>query len=108
MKASIDEADIKRMNAFPALGKSRVMEKIMSLTPLKTAVRSDSNSYEKCLIRLRDDGFMLLNVEALETAFTTVWYRKTGVAGFSHVDVTMMLWESQGSGDTTTIITWRL
>ena len=44
------------MNTFPAEKKVWVLAHIMSLTPLKTEVRSDNNNYEKSLIQLRKDS----------------------------------------------------
>ena len=107
--SNISDADIAHMNAFPARDKHRLMDKIMSQTPFSTEVRSDSNHYEKSLIRLRKDGYALIDIQPLETALTTVWYHKGVMRGrFTLEDVTMMLWETQPSGDTTTIMVWRV
>ncbi len=110
MRAGISESDIRQMNLFPQTEKSRVMEAIMSLTPLKTEMRSDANYYEKSLISLRKEGFGLIDLQPLETALTTVWYRRAGrlPARFAREDVTMLLWESQDDGEATTVIHWRI
>lgn len=108
-KSNIGDADIMHMNAFPVKDKHRLLDKIMSQTPVSTEVRSDSNHYEKSLIRLRKDGFVLIDMQPLETALTTVWYHKGPMPGrFAREDVTMMLWETRPAGDTTTIMAWRI
>ena len=108
-KSNISDADILHMNAFPARDKSRLLDKIMSQTPFSTEVRSDSNHYENSLLRLRKDGFALIDMQPLETALTTVWYHNGPMPKcFKREDVTMMLWETQPAGDTTTIMVWRV
>jgi hypothetical protein len=107
--ANIGESDILHMNGFPARDKGRVMDRIMSLTPLSTEVRSKRNDYEKLLLLLRKDGFALIDMQPLETALTTVWYHKSVMpARFAREEVTMLLWETQAAGEATTLIRWRI
>jgi hypothetical protein len=110
MTTRINESDTQHMDRFPAAKKARVMEKIMSLAPLTNAQCTESHHFEKTMMRLRKDGFELIDIQPLETALTTVWYRRKGrfPLGRAPADVTMVLWEAQDEGDTTTVMTWRV
>ena len=110
IKTRINEADTQHMDRFPPAKKARVMEMIMSMAPHTNEQCTESHHYEKTMIRLRKDGFELIDIQPLETALTTVWYRRKGrfPLGRSPADVTMVLWEAQDAGDTTTVMTWRI
>ncbi len=107
IKTRINDSDIERMNAFPANEKTRIMETINSLTPLSNQANSEPNYYGKTMMRLRDEGYSLIDMQSYETALTMVWYHKSRMP-YSRVDVTMILWELQEDGETTTVITWRV
>jgi hypothetical protein len=109
MKTRINEYDTQHMKRFPAAKKMRVMSQIQSLTPLSSEQRTETHHYEKAMMRLREDGFDLIDMQSLETALTTVWYReRRSLPWHKHVDVKMVLWEFQPTGDTTTVMTWRI
>ena len=95
---------------FPPTKKARVMTKIMALVPLNSDQRTESHHYEKVMLRLRSEGFELIDMQPLETALTAVWYRRKGrfAFGFSAEEVKMVVWESQNARDTTTVMTWRI
>lgn len=109
MKTRINESDMLHMDRFPAAKKKQMMERIMSLTPATNQQLTESHHYEKTMMRLSSGNFQLIDMQALDTAVTTVWYRKARLPlGLSLTDVTMVLWESQVNEDTTTVITWRI
>ena len=109
MTIRITDSDIRHMNRFSPAKRALMMSTIMSLEPLSQEQRSESNYYEKTMIRLRKDGFSLIDLQPLETAMTMVWYRASGLRfGRARTDVKMVLWESQEAGDTTTVMTWKI
>ena len=55
------------------------------------------------------DGFALIDMQPMETALTTVWYHRSVMpARFAREEVTMLLWETQAAGESTTLIRWRI
>jgi hypothetical protein len=109
MKTRIDGEDIKHLQTFPAAQKAVVMDKIMSHRHTKSVVLEGNNDFEKTLLRLRRDGFALIDLQPQETACTSVWYRRRpGLLKRPSTDVAMLLWETQERGEATTLITWRV
>jgi len=104
----ISEADMTHMSAFPADDKAHLMYQVMSHTPLTNEPCTESHHYEKTMMRLHSEGYQLIDMQSLETALTTVWYRKSRAPWSTRADVKMVLWESQPSGETTTVMTWRI
>lgn len=105
--SQITGLDHKHMQAFPAHRKARVMEKIMSLTPIRNEAHQGNNKFEKAVMSLHRDRYGLIDVQPQETVFTTVWYRKNRAFG-SSADVTMLLWEKDGNGASITMLSWRI
>jgi hypothetical protein len=109
LKTQINERDREHLQEFPAHRKAMVMEKIMSLTPARHMVFHGKNHFEKAVLKIRRDGFRLIDLQPQETAFTTVWYRKGRSFLGKGADVTMLLWEhSDEHGDSTTMMSWRI
>ena len=106
-KTRINESDMTHMNAFPADRKTWVLAQIMSLNPLQKNVHADNHHYEKALLKLRDDGYALVDLQPQETAFTSVWYRN-GRTHAARENVAMLLWETLAVGDSTTVLRWRI
>ena len=79
----------------------------MSLDPLQKSMHADNHHYEKLLLKLRDDGFALVDLQPHETAFTSVWYRN-GRTNTARENVAMLLWETLDVGNSTTVMMWRI
>ncbi len=61
------------------------------------------------MLKLRRDGFRLIDLQRHDTAFSTLWYRKgKSLLGLAAEDVAMLLWELEESGASTTVMTWRV
>jgi hypothetical protein len=109
MRARINNDDLKHLRGFSDTKKNAVIQKIMSHPPARTVVLDGNNDFEKTLLRLRRDGFSLIDLQPQESACTSVWYRrKPALLRTPCEDVAMLLWETQERGDATTLITWRV
>ena len=109
MKARIDKRDLAHLASFPASEKARIFEHITSIQPVERVVLDGSNDFEKALLRLRKEGYALIDIQRQETAFTCTWYRKAKSLFIgAGADVTMLLWEMQERGSETTVLTWRI
>ncbi|MBI2752549.1 MAG: hypothetical protein HYX46_03400 [Betaproteobacteria bacterium] len=107
MKSRIEQADLEHLEAFPGEQKALVMRKIMSLLPAERVVLDGDNDFEKTVLKLRREGYGLIDLQPLEQAFSCVWYRRSK-ALFRRADVAMLLWEMQNPGALTTVLTWRI
>ncbi|MBI2752547.1 MAG: hypothetical protein HYX46_03390 [Betaproteobacteria bacterium] len=59
-------------------------------------VSNGDHDFERILLKLRRDGFRLIDLQREDTAFTTVWYRRgKSFLGLAAEDVPMLLWEMQ-------------
>jgi len=109
MKSRIDRKDLEHLEAFPGDQKAQVMQKIMSLQPTERVVLDEDNSFERAVLKLRREGYGLIDVQRQEIAFTCIWYRKTkSLFNGAGADVAMLLWEMQEPGAETTVLTWRI
>lgn len=109
MRVRINNDDLKHLQAFSDARKSAVLQKIMSNPPAKTVVLDGNNDFEKTLLRLRRDGFGLIDLQPQETACTSVWYRRRpSLLKRPGEDVAMLLWETRERGEATTLITWKV
>lgn len=105
----INDADLAHLAAFPACDRSHVMEKIMSRMPLANQVHTENHHFEKTMLLLHDEGYGLIDMQPLETALTTVWYRQgRSLPWHKRAEVTMVLWETTCAGDSTSVMTWRI
>ena len=109
MATRISDEDLEHLRAFPESRKAAVMKRIMGQAPAQNVVLEGDDSFESAIFRLRRDGYGLIDLQRQETAFSTVWYRKSVMpARFAREDVTMLLWETQAAGESTTLIRWRI
>jgi hypothetical protein len=109
MRTRINNDDMKHLESFSESQKNVVLRKIMSHPPAKTVVMEGNNHFEKALIRLRRDGYGLIDLQPQETACASVWYRrKPALLRNPRGDVAMLLWETQEQGEATTVITWKV
>ena len=109
MKSRIDHRDLEYLEAFPGDQKAKVMHKIMSLQPTERVVLDEDNAFERAVLKLRREGYGLIDVQRQEIAFTCIWYRKTkSLFNGAGADVAMLLWEMQERGAETTVLTWRI
>src|SRR5262249_3342253 len=110
MKSRIDENDLAYLDAFPGDQKAKVMGKIMSLQPTERVLLEGGNSFEKAVLKLRKEGYGLIDVQRQEVSFSCVWFRETkSLFNGNGADVAMLLWEMQEEdGIETTVLTWRI
>jgi len=109
MQVRIGHDDWQHLSAFSDAKKTTLMQKIMSHPPAQTVVLDGNNDFEKTLLRLRRDGFGLIDLQPQERACASVWYRrKPALLRTPGEDVAMLLWETLERGEATTLITWRI
>lgn len=109
MKARIGSDDLSFLRRFSEVHKNEVMQRIMSRRPEKTVVMDGDNEFEKTLIRLRRDGYGLIDLQPQEAACSSVWYRrKPSLLKRGNEDIAMVLWETTEAGQATTLITWQM
>jgi hypothetical protein len=81
----------------------------MSRKPDKTVKLTGRDDFEKTLLDLRRDGYKLIDLERHEASFSSVWYRKgVSMFGRGRTHVTMVVWEQEEPGGSTTVLSWRL
>lgn len=111
MAAIITTEDMEHMRAFPAHQKLKILREIMSRIP--SAERHfEGNTYcVKTILKLRADGLRLIDLQPLESAFTSIWYKKNGsLLGRAKDEVAaMVVWECNADDDdVTTIRIWQM
>src|SRR5262245_13221670 len=103
MKARIDKRDLAHLATFPTAEKARLLERITSVRPVEEVVLDGGNDFEKALLKLRKEGYALIDVQRQETTFTCTWHRKSrSLFNGAGADVTMLLWEMHERGSETT------
>lgn len=109
MDTRINEADMQHLNAFPDEQKTTLMQRIMAHEPDKTQKLEGRNDFEKTLLRLRKDGYQLIDLQRQELAFSSVWFcRGEGMLERRRAEAAMLVWEQQDEGTMTTVMTWWL
>jgi hypothetical protein len=107
--AHIHEADRQHLRAFPRKRKATLMERIAAREPDKSEQLEGGLDLGKTLLRLRRDGYALIDLQLHDTAFSSVWYRKSGgVLDWRRTEVALVIWMLQERGPTTTVQTWLL
>ena len=116
LKTHINDRDRAHLQAFSPKRKARVMAKIMALDPDGEEISHGKNDFEKTLMKIRHDGFRLIDIQSQETSFATVWYRK-GFLGLGAGDAIMLLWEASDDAEkdefgrpkeSMTVLSWAL
>jgi hypothetical protein len=103
----ITSIDLEHMRTFSTRRKQQVMGEIMSRVPTSNSVVTGHNQYEKTILRLRKEGFRLIDLQPQEHMLTSVWYRNAGsIIGMRRLEVVMLLWEVED--DLTHLTLWRL
>ena len=107
------EQDLQHLKAFPQTKKAEVLETIMARPATTQRNCSSHTEYDFTLMKLRKAGYRLIDFQPMETAFTSVWYRKSSrLLGLSTSEsVVMLVWESidQSISDNTTLFSaWEL
>ena len=109
MKSRIDDKDLQHLETFPGDRKAKVMRKIMAMQPTERVQLEGETSFEKAVLKLRKQGYNLIDVQRQEIAFSCIWYRETkSLFNGAGADVAMLLWEMQEKGTETTVLTWRI
>jgi hypothetical protein len=105
----INDRDIKHLHSFPGDRKSVLMRRIMSQRPDRTVKLTGKDDFEKQLLKLREDGYKLIDLQRHEHSFSSTWYRRgVSLLGRERVQVTMLVWEQDEPGSSTTVLTWRV
>ena len=92
------------------------MRKIMSQKPDKTMKMNGQNDFERTMLKLRREGYKLIDLQRHETSFSSVWYRRgVSMLGRGRAHVVMLVWEqdeheqpSRDPSSSTTVLTWRV
>lgn len=109
MDTRINDRDIKHLHAFPDDRKAVLMRRVLSQRPDRTLKLTGEGDFEKTLLGLRRDGYRLINLERHEHSFSSVWYRKRiSMFGGRGTQITMVVWEQEERGASTTVLSWRL
>jgi len=109
LETRINDHDIQHLHAFSNERKAAVMRRIMSRRPDKTIQLSGRHDFEKTLLKLRREGYGLIDLQRHEASFSSVWYRRgVSVLGRRREDVTMLVWEAEEPGPQTTVLSWRV
>ena len=116
MDTRINDRDIKHLHAFPDDRKASVMRKIMSQKPDKTLKFNGQNDFEKTMLKLRREGYKLIDLQRHEASFSSVWYRRgVSMLGRGRAHVVMLVWEqddpapsAEQASSSTTVLTWRV
>ena len=109
MDTRINDRDIKHLHSFPDDRKSVLMQRIMSQRPDSTVKLTGKNDFEKQLLKLREDGFKLIDLQRHEHSFSSTWYRRSlSLLGRERIQVAMLVWEQDEPGASTTVLTWRV
>ena len=109
MDTRINDRDIKHLHAFPDDRKAALMRRIMSQRPDRTVKLTGEDDFEKQLLKLRGDGYKLIDLQRHEHSFSSTWYRRgISMLGRERVQVTMLVWEQDEPGSSTTVLTWRV
>jgi len=109
LETRINDRDIKHLHAFPNDRKNALLRRIMSQRPDKTVKLTGKDDFEKSLLKLREDGYKLIDLQRHEHSFTSTWYRRgLSLLGRERVKVTMLVWEQDEPGSSTTVLSWRV
>jgi len=110
LETRINDRDIKHLHAFPNDRKKAVMRRIMSQKPDKTVKLTGKHDFEKQLLKLREDGYNLIDLQRHEHSFSSTWYRRRGLSllGRARLQVTMLVWEQDEPSSSTTVLSWRV
>ena len=107
--AHITESDRQHLHAFPGERKAALLERIRARKPDKSDEFGGKTDFERTLRRLRRDGYALIDLQLHETAFSSLWYRKSdGVHDWRRMEVAMVIWALLEDGPATTVQTWLL
>ena len=105
----ISEEDLQHLDTFPGGRKATLMQRMTAHEPNKVVQFDGEFAFERTALRLRRDGYRLIHLQSQQTSFSSVWYRKSdGVMSWRRAEITMVVWEEQEDGSTTTVLTWWL
>jgi len=103
----ITDEDLDYMHAFPSRRKQKVLQEIMIRTPVSSLVIAGHNHYEKTILKVRKDGFRLIDLQPQEFVLTSVWCRSArSMIGLPRLEVAMLLWVVEE--EMTNVTTWRI
>jgi hypothetical protein len=113
LSAQFSGQDMQHLNAFSPHKKAQLLQTIMARPAMRQRTCTSNAQNDLALAKLRKGGYGLIDLQSMETAFTSVWYRKTSrLLGLDTKEtVVMLVWEFNGAkgDDTTTLLsTWEL
>jgi hypothetical protein len=107
--AYINEADHQHLGVVPQRAQGDADPADSLEDPDKSMELGGKLDFERTLRRLRRDGYALIDMQLHETAFYSIWFRKSnGVMDWRRIEVAMVLWELRGGDCTTTVQSWFL
>ena len=112
MKLQLTEQDMQQLHAFPAHRKAHLVNTIMARRPTRELTCTSNTQYDIAILKLRKSGYVLIDLQPMETAFTSLWYRrKSKLLGLSAAEsVVMLVWEmGDDDSDVSALMrTWEL
>lgn len=114
MATLITKQDLDHMRAFPVSQKTKLLQELMIRSPMTEQNFQGNTHCAKTILRLRADGLRLIDLQSLESAFSSIWYKRGGsllqtLRGRASPEVAaMVVWECIGEDDVTTIRMWRM
>lgn len=111
MGTLITNQDMDHMRTFPADRKMKIMREIMSERPVAERNFEGNTFCAKAILKLRADGMRLIDLQPLETAFVSIWYKKCGsfLSWAKSGVAAMVVWETNDhDNDVTTVRIWQI
>lgn len=114
MATLITKQDLDHMRAFPVNQKTKLIQEMMIKTPMTEQKFQGNTHCARTILRLRADGLRLIDLQSLESAFSSIWYKRGGsllqsLRGRARAEVAaMVVWECVGGGDVATVRMWRM
>lgn len=104
------DGDLNHLNSFPKREKEKVMRVITERPATGEHVYGGENCYENAVVKLRANGYRLIDLAPQDGAFTAVWYRKSSswLVLRSCEYAVILAWETTDSGEQTTMRQWNL
>jgi hypothetical protein len=115
MATLITEQDLDHMRTFPLNHKTRLIQEMMIRSPVIERNLLGNTDCAKAILKLRADGLRLIDLQPLESAFRSIWYKRgasllESLRGRAKAEIAaMVLWECHGDdGDMTTVRMWHI
>lgn len=112
MTTRITTQDMEHLRAFPAEKKAQIMQHVSHESVTQAITYTGSNYYDKAILKLRQEGYGLIDMQPMETACTMLWYRKISplfsLKRSEYAVMVMLEYEMEDGTDVTTLRTWKV